>query len=87
MLYKLKEKNLINWSPRKSLRLTENGKKIAEKTTSKYNDLKGFFTNVLNIKDLELIEHLCCGIEHHITKEISDALGNLAFNNTVILKS
>ena len=87
MLYKLRKKSLINWSPRKPLRLTEKGKKIGEKTISKYNNLKEFFTNVLKIKDLELIEQLCCGIEHHITKEISKTLGNLTFDNTILLKN
>ncbi|MFX1258067.1 MAG: metal-dependent transcriptional regulator, partial [Promethearchaeota archaeon] len=86
MLYKLKKMNLIYWSPRKSLRLTQKGKEIAEKTTSKYNNLKLFFKNVLKLKDLELIDQICCGIEHHITKEISMALENLMFNNSVLLK-
>lgn len=77
MLYKLKEQGLIHWSPRKSIRLSPKGKEIALDMLSNYRILKRFFTHVLKIKDDSLIEELCCGIEHHLTPKISEAIENL----------
>ena len=79
MLYKLKENNLINWYPRKSVRLTTKGKKIALSTINKYNQLKHFFEVVLGVDNIFGLHELCCKIEHSITPEISDALENLSF--------
>lgn len=77
MLYNLSGNGLIDWSPRKSLRLTEIGKKIAQSTLSIYAILKDFFANVLKIDDSSLVKKLSCGIEHHITPEVSEAFVNL----------
>lgn len=77
ILHKLKQKDFINWKPRKSLRLTLKGKIVAQNVIDKYNHLKYFFTHVLKLKDALLLEKLCCGIEHHITPEVSKALENL----------
>jgi len=74
MLYKLKENGFIDWNPRKSLRLTEKGKIIAQDKVDCYNVLKDFLSNVLKIKDLSLVEEVSCGIEHHITREILESL-------------
>ncbi|GAG86796.1 unnamed protein product [marine sediment metagenome] len=78
MLYKLKENNYIHWYPRKSVRLTEKGKKIALLTINKYNQLKQFFEDVLGVENTFELDELCCKIEHSITPEISDALENLS---------
>jgi len=78
MLYKLKENNYIHWYPRKSVRLTEEGKKIALITINKYNQLKHFFGNVLGVDNAIKLDEICCNIEHTITPEISDALENLS---------
>lgn len=77
ILHKLKQKDFINWKPRKSLRLTSKGKIVAQNVIDKYNHLNLFFKNVLKLKDSLLLEKLCCGIEHHITPEVSKALENL----------
>ncbi|MFO8018760.1 MAG: metal-dependent transcriptional regulator [Promethearchaeia archaeon] len=78
MLHKLKDNGLIFWKPRKSLRLTKKGKKIAKNMMKKYNLLKEFFFNILEIKDKALIKDLSCRIEHHLTPEVSEALQNLS---------
>ena len=78
MLYKLKENNYIHWYPRKSVRLTGEGKKIALITINKYNQLKLFFENVLGVDNAFKLDEFCCKIEHSITPEISDALENLS---------
>ena len=78
MLYKLKENDYIHWYPRKSVRLTVKGKKIALVTINKYNQLKLFFEDVLGVDNGFKLDELCCKIEHAITSEISDALENLS---------
>ncbi|MHA1671694.1 MAG: metal-dependent transcriptional regulator [Promethearchaeota archaeon] len=77
MLHKLKNEDFINWKPRSPIRITQKGKKIAKQMMENYNLLKQFFIVVLNINDKELIERLCCGIEHHITPEVAKSLDNL----------
>ncbi|MBD3195037.1 MAG: hypothetical protein GF317_08290 [Candidatus Lokiarchaeota archaeon] len=77
MLYKLKALDLIDWSPRKSLRLTQKGKDIAKSILSSYKLLQDFFVNILKIDDDDIIDDLCCKIEHHLTGEVKDALSNL----------
>ena len=64
MLYKLKARKFIEWNPRKSLRLTEKGKKIANNLMRYYNNLSKFFSQVLKLEDKTLIKHLSCKIEH-----------------------
>ena len=78
MLYKLKEKDYIDWLPRKSVRLTAKGKEIAIITIKKYNQLRHFFEDVLGVNNTFELDELCCKIEHTITPEISDALENLS---------
>ncbi|MHA1234575.1 MAG: metal-dependent transcriptional regulator [Promethearchaeota archaeon] len=78
MLYKLKENDYIHWYPRKSVRLTVKGKKVALVTINKYNQLKLFFEDVLGVDNGFELDELCCKIEHTITQEISDALENLS---------
>ena len=78
MLYNLKAKGFINWKPRKSLRLTQNGKNIAKQVIKNYKKLRKFFLETLKLNNKELIDKLCCGIEHHITPEVVKALDNLS---------
>ncbi len=76
MLFKLETNNLINWRPRKSVRLSTKGKDIAIGTINKYNLWKSFFINILGVNDSLDLDELCCKIEHFVTPEISDALEN-----------
>ena len=62
MLYKLKENDYIQWYPRKSVRLTAKGKKIALITINKYNQLKLFFEGVLGVDNALKLDELCCKI-------------------------
>ena len=77
MLYKLKRQGFISWQPRKMVRLTPNGKEIANKVLNYSKQLNFFFKNVLMIKGEKEISELCCLIEHHITPEVYFALANL----------
>ncbi|MFX1257746.1 MAG: metal-dependent transcriptional regulator [Promethearchaeota archaeon] len=77
MLHKLKKNGLITWKPRNSIRLTQKGKNIANKMIENYEKLREFFIGILKLNDEKLIDLLCCGIEHHITPEVVEALDNL----------
>ncbi|MFX1366451.1 MAG: metal-dependent transcriptional regulator [Promethearchaeota archaeon] len=74
MLEKLKKKELIKWEPRKAIRLTEKGKKIAKQLDETHTLLHQFFAEVLKIEDQEVIEDLSCEIEHHITRDVKNSL-------------
>ncbi len=74
MLEKLKNKGLIKWEPRKAIRLTEEGKKIAKQLSEIHNLLYQFFARVLKIEDQKVIENLSCEIEHHITRDVKTSL-------------
>ena len=78
MIYKLKAKGFINWKPRKSLRLTQNGKDIAKQVIKNYKKLRVFFLEILKLTNKELVDKLCCSIEHIITPEVVKALNNLS---------
>ena len=74
MLEKLKARGLIQWEQRKSIRLTKQGKEIAEHLTNVHSSLNDFFEKVLKLEDKELVNTLSCQIEHHITEEVKDSL-------------
>jgi DtxR family Mn-dependent transcriptional regulator len=73
MLEKLKKKRLINWEPRKSIRLTDKGKKYALQLEETHSLLRTFFKDILKIDDDEIVEKVTCEIEHHITREVKDS--------------
>jgi len=70
MLEKLKKKRLINWEPRKSIRLTDKGKKYALQLEETHDLLRIFFKDILKIDDEEIVEKVSCEIEHHITRDV-----------------
>ena len=77
MLHKLKEKGFIIWKPRSSIRLTKNGKSVVTQVIKNYKKLNDFFISILKLDDKDLIDTLCCGIEHHITPEVRKSINNL----------
>jgi DtxR family Mn-dependent transcriptional regulator len=80
MLHNLKEKELINWAERKSIRLTEKGKLVAKQLSEIHSLLRVFFQKVLKIEDDKVVEDLSCNIEHHITKDVKDSLKEFLTN-------
>ncbi len=76
MLEKLKKKRLINWEPRKSIRLTDKGKKYALQLEETHALLRIFFKDILKIDDEEIVEKVSCEIEHHITRNVKDSFRN-----------
>jgi len=81
MFYKLKNEGFINWQPRKAIRLTNKGKKIAKSIVRKNEEFKKFFKDVLDLKDDLMLEELCCKIKHYIPPEVRVALENLNLGN------
>jgi len=77
MLYKLREKDYINWKPRIKIRLTEKGKIIAKQIIKSFKFLKIFLTDVLNLNDNSTLDEFCCKVEHFLTPQILDALKSL----------
>ena len=77
MLYKLKENDLIEWQPRKSIRLTREGRKLAQDMVNNYYRLFNFFKNTLKIADKAVVQEICCKMEHLLTPEVNSALDNL----------
>ena len=77
MLHKLKDNGYIIWKPRSSIRLTHNGKKVAMQIIKNYKKLNDFFISILKLDDKDLIDTLCCGIEHYITPEVIKSINNL----------
>lgn len=73
MLEKLKKTRLIKWEPRKSIRLTDKGKKYALQLEETHSLLRIFFKDILKIEDEEIVEKVSCEIEHHITQDVKDS--------------
>ncbi|MFW9899333.1 MAG: metal-dependent transcriptional regulator [Candidatus Thorarchaeota archaeon] len=74
MLEKLKKQGLIDWRPRKLIRLTEKGKTIARQLNETHELLRDFFIKVLEIPDEEVVDNISCQIEHHISWSIKKKL-------------
>jgi len=81
MLRKLNKRGLVNWKPRQKIRLTENGREIAQKTLGYYLSLKLFFKDILKLEDNIILDRICCKMEHHLTPDISRAL--IKFTNEI----
>ena len=77
MLHQLKEAALISWAPRKGIRLTPKGKKVALRLQEIHKLLKEFFSEILKIENKEVVEQLACDIEHHIFNQSEDVYSNL----------
>jgi DtxR family Mn-dependent transcriptional regulator len=74
MLEKLKEQGLIQWEPRKAIRLTKKGKELAKELNEIHKLLNVFFEKVLKLEDKETINKLSCEIEHHISSKVKSSL-------------
>ncbi|MFX1498544.1 MAG: metal-dependent transcriptional regulator [Promethearchaeota archaeon] len=80
MLEKLKKRGYIKWEPRRAIRLTEEGKKIAIQLDEIHELLRIFFREVLKIEDDQVIESITHEIEHHITQNIKNSLRKFLSN-------
>jgi len=74
MLEKLKRNGLIKWEPRKAIRLTDKGREYAVQLDEIHSVLRKFFTEVLKIENVEIVEKISHEIEHHITQDVKESL-------------
>jgi DtxR family Mn-dependent transcriptional regulator len=80
MLEKLQRAGLIFWKPRRAIRLTEKGKRIAIQLNETHELLYAFFEKVLKIDDMDLVEKISCEIEHHISMDVKNSLKKFLSN-------
>ncbi len=80
MLEKLQRAGLILWKPRRAIRLTEKGKRIAIQLNETHDLLYAFFEKVLKIDDMDLVEKISCEIEHHISTDVKNSLKKFLSN-------
>jgi DtxR family Mn-dependent transcriptional regulator len=71
MLKKLEKEGYLKYIPRKGVKLTSIGRKIAQKIIRNHRLTEVMMDKVLNI---EIDHKSVCGIEHHMDKKFSEAL-------------
>lgn len=70
MLKKLNEQNLVNYS-KAGVSLTESGEKVGSSMMRNSRLLEVLMDSALKV---EIDEEMVCGIEHHMSKQFTDAL-------------
>ena len=70
MLKKLNEQNLVNYS-KAGVSLTEGGEKVGSSMMRNSRLLEVLMDSALKV---EIDEEMVCGIEHHMSKQFTDAL-------------
>jgi len=73
MLKKLAEKDYITHSPYHGTRLTNNGKRIAEKIVRKHRLLERFLHDVLKVERTQVHDQ-ACGMEHSLSDDAAESL-------------
>ena len=73
MMRTLAGKGLVEYRPYGYVLLSEEGRKIAEKTFAKHNHLKEFLTYVLGLPEKQA-DSSACSIEHSLSAEVSRRL-------------
>ena len=73
MLKKIAEKGYITHSPYHGTRLTNNGKRTAEKIVRKHRLLERFLHDVLNVEKTQVHDQ-ACGMEHSLSDEAAESL-------------
>ncbi|MHC1591470.1 MAG: metal-dependent transcriptional regulator [Candidatus Helarchaeales archaeon] len=77
MLDKLKSKGYIEYQKRKGVKLTKKGRDVAERVLQSHRIIELFLRDVLQIKDPH---ELASKLEHHITREMREAIENFMRN-------
>ena len=84
MLVKLKDRNLLDWEPKKKeIRLSETGILIGKRLILGHLIMEIFLREYLGLEDQDEIHNLACKLEHHVTESIQQGfrkrIGNKAF--------
>ncbi len=77
MLEKLRNAHLISWTPRKGIRLTDEGRTRAKQIVSYHVLMELFLNRVLGMDDWKKVNKLACDFEHHITPDLQARLIHL----------
>ena len=80
MLYKLKFKEFIQWNPRKRVRLTIQGKIIAENLFYKYEIIKAFLIDILTIEKSKRVDEISGKLLHILNQEELIVINKLLLN-------
>jgi DtxR family Mn-dependent transcriptional regulator len=74
MLRKMESLELVDYMPREGVRLTEKGRERARQVVRNHRLAELLLTDILGMKlDRDLHSH-ACALEHHISKEIEEAV-------------
>lgn len=73
-IQKLEEENLVCRAPYQGFTLSPIGKEKAQEVAKKYNTLKKFFSETLEVENTE---EQADAVEHHITEETAEKIENL----------
>src|SRR3989338_9727373 len=71
MLWKLKKACLVEYGKKSGARLTKKGRSMGKRIVRNHRIAELLLTDILNVK---LDEKATCGIEHHISDDISRAV-------------
>jgi Mn-dependent DtxR family transcriptional regulator len=74
MIEKLEETGLVRWERRKGVKLTSKGRDIAKDIIRNHILLKVLFNKLFGIGEDEVLEQLACDIEHHLARNVGQAM-------------
>lgn len=74
MLKKMEASRLVRYQSRKGINLTNKGKKLAEQIARNHRLAELLLTHILGMKLDRRVHERACALEHHISREIADAV-------------
>lgn len=74
MLKKMEEMGLVKYEKRVGISLTKKGRSAARQVIRNHRLAELLLTNILNMKLDKNVHENACGMEHHISEEIADAV-------------
>lgn len=74
MLKKMEEMGLVEYETRVGVNLTKKGRGVARQVVRNHRLAELLLTDILNMKLDKSVHDNACGLEHHISKEIADAV-------------
>lgn len=77
MLDKLSKADLIQWKPRKGIRLSDQGRERAKQIVTYHVLMELFLSRILGMEDPKKINKIACDFEHHMTPDFSNRLIDL----------
>ena len=85
MLENLSKVEMIKWTPRKGIRLTDKGRTRAKDIVTYHILFELFLKNVLQMTNEDEINRLACDFEHHFTPELKKRLSDFSRKDRFVL--